>query len=668
MKLFGRTAVPMVLMLLLSWDSGPAYAQDTVPVETVSCDAGRMNAFLEREAGRLSREAWSMIDTPEKLARERERLQKEYLFMLGLDPMPEKTPLEAVHVRTIERDEYTVEVIHYQSVPRFYVTANLYKPKGDGGPFPAVVWGPGHSGHPDGAKALRQNYAIPWVRNGYICMIIDPIQVAEVFGVHRGTHSWDQYHWYSRGYSPISIEVWNAIRGLDYLLDRPDVDGDRIVINGVSGGGHLSWMAGAADDRFTVVEPVAGTADVQAHVQLDLQSGHCDCAYFINCFRHDWTTLAGLIHPRPLFLLGTTGDGLYPPEAYHRVYERVSRLYDLAGAPDRTALFEMEGRHGYFGEQRERAVEWSDRWLKGRETDVEERPFEEIPGEQLAAFNGDFPDDAINDRIQHLFIPAATFGEFDSRRAWERRKRDVMRSLDEVVFRTMPEVRLPRVLSGDESRSFIVETEPGIHVGMSAYIPRSSADRRPAAVYIASPGETVASIWNFLRTYPIAADSTVRYLVYPRGTGSTVWNEIEKRRFERCSMLLGRTVDEMRLYDVLCAVEYAKKQPWFDGENLTVIGKGPQAVLAVYAAILDDRVSRVILHSPTLSHRTGPTFLNVLRHLDVPQAVAMLAPREAAFLTWEKEHFDFAENIYRLYEAETAFRSAATVTQVLNGR
>ena len=63
--------------------------------------------------------------------------------MIGLDPLPARTLLQPTVVRTIERKEYTIEVLYFQSMPRFYVTANLYKPKKGGERFPAVVWGPG---------------------------------------------------------------------------------------------------------------------------------------------------------------------------------------------------------------------------------------------------------------------------------------------------------------------------------------------------------------------------------------------------------------------------------------------------------------------------------------------------------------------------------------------
>jgi len=321
-----------------------------VSVETVSVDRERMLSYLNRQAEILGQEALDRISTREKLVAEKDRLRSEFRFMIGLEPLPPRSPLKVTRVRVIEREGYTVETLHY---------------------------------------------AIPWVRAGYICLIIDPIQVAEVFGVHRGTHSNDMRDWYCRGYTPIGIEVWNAMRAVDYLLTRPDVDGKRLTINGVSGGGHLSWMTGAVDDRLAVVQPVAGTADVQAHVQLDLQARHCDCAYFINTYRHDWTTLAALIAPRPLLLHNSSEDPYYPPEGYQRVFKRVQSLYGLSGAAEKAGIFEVPGRHDYTQAEREKAVEWSEWWLRGERAKITERPFDKIPGAQLSAFGGDLPNTSI---------------------------------------------------------------------------------------------------------------------------------------------------------------------------------------------------------------------------------------------------------------------------------
>ena len=131
-------------------------------------------------------------------------------------------------------------------------------------------------------------------------------------------------------------------------------------------------------------------------------------------------------------------------------------------------------------------------------------------------------------------------------------------------------------------------------------------------------------------------------------------------------MLVGRTVDDMRLYDVLCAVDQVASHPSFDGTELTVAGKGAAGILGAYAALLDHRITRVILHSPPLSHKNGPIFLNILRYTDIPQALAMLAPRELVFLTHEIDAFCYTRDIYSLHDARESFRRCYTVPQALN--
>ena len=666
-RLFALFWICIGLIFPVQVVSAPQGAE--LDIEAVSLDTARMNAYLVAEAEKLERQAWQRIDSRQKLEAEREDLRREFLFMIGLDPLPARTPLEPILVRTVEREEYTVEVLYYQSMPHFYVTANLYKPRKGKKPFPAVVWGPGHSADLYGAKALRQNYAIPWARNGYICLVVDPIQVAEVFGVHRGMHSWDMRHWYARGYTPIGIEVWNAIRAVDYLLGRDDVDGERLTINGVSGGGHLSWMAGAADPRFTVVQPVAGTGNILTHVREDLQRRHCDCAYFINTFRHDWPTLAALVAPRPLLMHNSSQDAYYPPAGYTKVLQRAKEIYSWFGIAEKTGMFEVGGPHGYNQAQREMAVQWSDLWLKGKKTKVKERPFEKVAHDQLGALGGIYGEhpNNINARVQEILVPRARLESFGSPDQWNGKRVEVLEKLRSVVLRNMPgEVKYSRKSEGS-SGAFVLETEPGIQVGMISYVPESMGPKQKAVLYIASEGDTEEmGMWNFMKAYPFPGYAASRHMVFPRGVGSGIWNATLKRKYERAAMLLGRTLDDMRLYDVLCAVDYIAGHPSFDGTELTIVGKGTQGVLGAYAAVLDPRITRVILAGPPVSHTSGPVFLNVLRYTDIPQVLAMLAPRELVFLTGEIENFSYTREIYRLLGADSGFRRAYTVPQALN--
>ena len=665
----GRLRAVHLCALLLAGCLAPLAGAD-FNVETVSMDRERMDRYLEAEAAKLKAEAWQRIDTKEKLEAQREKLHQEFLFMIGLDPLPARPPMQVTLVRTLELEEYTIEVLHYQSLPGFYVTANLYKPRAKSGPLPAVIWGPGHGRGTYGTKTSRQLHAALWVRNGYICMVIDPIQAAEVYGIHHGISGYDLRDWYSRGYTPMGIEVWNTMRAVDYLLTRPEVDGNKLTITGVSGGGHLSWMAGAADTRLSVVQPAAGTSDVLTHINHNLQRMHCDCAYFINTFRHDWFTLAALICPRPLLMHNSTEDAYYPPEGYSAVLRKAKEIYGWYTMAERTDMCEVPGRHGYKTHQREKAVDFSNLWLLGKKTEVKERPIKEVPAEKLGALGGihsEHPEN-INDRIHQLLIPTAELESCQSTAAWEKKQTEIMQKLREVVFRNMPVEVRPVIKMEGEYDSFIMETEPGIEVGMVSYAPDSEGGIKSAVLYVASPGDTWRkSIWSFMRAFPLQDPATSKNMVFPRGIGTELWDDVTLRKLERNALILGRTLDDMRLYDVLCAVEQVAAGLAVDGGELTVVGKGPQGIIGAYAAILDPRVTRVILHSPEKTHRSGPLFLNVLRYTDIPQALAMLAPRcELVFLTDEIEEFSYTRGIYELYGATDKFRRCQSVTQALN--
>ncbi|MBW7995668.1 MAG: hypothetical protein FVQ81_03650 [Candidatus Glassbacteria bacterium] len=640
--------------------------------EIASLDRDQLAAYYQALADKLGAEAWRRIDSKAKLEAEREKLHREFMFMIGLDPLPERTGLNVKHVRTIERDDYTIEVLHYQSLPGFYVAANLYKPGRGNGPFPAVIWGPGHGSGEFGTKTSRQPHAAMWARAGYICIVVDPIQASEIYGIHHGLAGYDLDEWYSRGYTPMAIEVWNTMRTVDYLLTRPDVDGDKLTLTGVSGGGHLSWMAGAADPRLTVVQPAAGTAEIPAHIRLNLQGRHCDCAYFVNTYRHDWTTLAGLVSPRPLLLHCSTGDAYYPPEGYMPVLEKAREIYSWFGKKEAAALSEVPGPHTYNPVQRARGVEFSTRWLLGKTVDIpEERDVEMVEAELLGALGGinaAHPEN-INANVYELLLPAAKPSLPSSKQAWETRRAEVMGKLRQVVLRNMPTGLKPVREGSGERDAYLLKTEPGIKVGMYSHLPPAPDGIRAAVIYVASTGDLWSSTtWGFMKPFPLREKATSKHMIYPRGIGAGSWDRNTNIKYKRDAMTLGRTLDDMRLADILCAIEVVASDPANAGiEELTVVGRGASGILGAYAALLDERVTRVVLHSPTASHLDGPHFLNVLRYTDIPETLGMLAPRcELVFLTHDIDNFGLTGKLYEMMGAGGKFRRCVSVTQALN--
>jgi pimeloyl-ACP methyl ester carboxylesterase len=119
---------------------------------------------------------------------------------------------------------------------------------------------------------------------------------------------------------------------------------------------------------------------------------------------------------------------------------------------------------------------------------------------------------------------------------------------------------------------------------------------------------------------------------------------------ERSHVLLGRTVDEGRVHDVIATMKYwdgiiarqnKAEEPW------TLLGRKNNGIIAAYAALMTPGVKEVILIDPPTSHKDGPYFLNVLRVLDIPEALGLLAPTPLTIIG-DDPAFDRTAAIYRL--------------------
>ena len=257
-----------------------------------------------------------------------QRYYDEYMYMLGLSPLPEKTPLHATVTGKFDGDGFSVEMLHYQSRPQLYVTANLFRPKNvpTGTRLPAVLYVCGHSGRGrDGNKTAFQSHGIWFARHGYVCLIVDTLQLGEIAATHHGTYNQNRWWWHSRGYTPAGVECWNGVRGIDYLVSRPDVDPERIGVTGISGGGAATFWVAAADDRVKVAVPVSGMADQESYVSNRVINGHCDCMFMVNTFQWPWTRIAGLIAPRPMLFVNSDHDSIFPMDANERIIGNLDR-------------------------------------------------------------------------------------------------------------------------------------------------------------------------------------------------------------------------------------------------------------------------------------------------------------------------------------------------------
>ncbi|MGH9676785.1 MAG: alpha/beta hydrolase, partial [Candidatus Acidiferrum sp.] len=282
------------------------------PAESTRGDHLR-DAYFRDQVRRIADASLADIHTKEVWRRQLPELRRQLLDMLGLWPLPARTNLHATITGKVETDVLTVEKLHFESSPALYVTANLYLPKKVTSPCPAVLYLCGHSPVvidkvSYGNKVFYQHHGAWYASHGFVCLVIDTLQMGEIEGIHHGTYRYNQWWWHTLGYTPAGVECWNAMRALDYLQTRKEVDPKRIGVAGRSGGGASSWYIAAADERIACAVPVAGLADLQAHIYDGVMdrfkdgviSGHCDCMYFHNTYRWDFDKVIALCAPRPI--------------------------------------------------------------------------------------------------------------------------------------------------------------------------------------------------------------------------------------------------------------------------------------------------------------------------------------------------------------------------------
>ncbi len=564
----------------------------------------------------------------------RPRLQREYLDMLGLWPLPERTPLKPVVTGSLARGNVVIEKLHFQSKPGLYVTGNLYRPKVVKKKLPAILYVCGHSGRGrDGNKTAFQDHGMWFARNGYVCLVVDTLQLGEVAGVHHGTYNLRRWWWHSLAYTPAGVECFNGIRAIDYLVSRPEVDADRIGVTGISGGGASTLWITAADDRVKVAVPVSGMSDLESYVGHKVINGHCDCMFLVNLHRWEWTTIAALAAPRPMLFANSDNDRIFPMDGNRRIIARLRQVYKMYGKPDLVDEYVSKGGHDYRPDLRLAIFRWINKHLAGNTGPIEDATDKPLPGKQLRVFpeDSDLPRDSINARADETFITPARqeLPGVKGFRPWQ------LRTIDRLLqgpFGSFPDPRRHSVAHGvveggkGELRGRLFYPDWDVPTFLSEPVQeaqRTGPRKGEGLLVVLGEGDAEkpeVPDWLGKR----AAGYEVRLFV-PRGTGRVSWTRKNPPNYvERSFALLGQTVDEGRAHDVVAAVRWLSAQ---DGRRWSVAGRGQAGILAGYAAVLEPAIAGAIAVDPPASHRQGPHFLGVLRIVDIPEALGLLAPR-----------------------------------------
>jgi len=144
--------------------------------------------------------------------------------------------------------------------------------------------------------------------------------------------------------------------------------------------------------------------------------------------------------------------------------------------------------------------------------------------------------------------------------------------------------------------------------------------------------------------------------IYIRGGpgGRRPWTEKSPPNYvPRSYALLGRTADQGRVWDIAALAHSGETE--HKGYR-RFVGYGKMGIIAAYAALFEPSIAEVVIVDPPVSHRDGPIFLNVLRVLDIPEALGLLAPRPLTLISAKDKAFDRTAEIYKLAGAADKFQ------------
>jgi hypothetical protein len=661
-----QTLLPFLLALPISLSA--ADARNAKPAERPTHGDELLANYFRAETAALADACLADVKTLDDWKSHRDEYRRQLQEMLGLWPMPERTDLKPVITGKQEHDEFTVEKLHFQASPGLYVTGNLYLPKRVEKPAPTILYVCGHSRAVRnsvslGNKTGYQHHGEWFARNGYVCLVIDTLQLGEIEGIHHGTYRYGMWWWNSRGYTSAGVEAWFGIRALDYLGTRPEVDTNRFGITGRSGGGSYSWTVAGLDDRIKVAAPVAGITDLENQVVDGCVEGHCDCMFFLNSYRWDFPQVAALIAPRPLLIANSDKDSIFPLDGVVRLHTKTRRIYELHGARDKLGLLITEGPHEDTQDLQVPVFRWFNRFLKGEQPLIEMAAKKLYEPEQLRVFDK-IPADALNTNIHASFIPAAKSSPLPADLAQRKEQRKgLLAALKEKSFKGWPTEDLPPEArpafsaEHDKLRLRAWDFMSQHDVPLRLYLLERASGKAPEPIILTVLDEIDWPHWlgtmraGFERQLseelvnergekpPVDAagfagqknkvqESQASFaFLAPRGVGLTAWttNATKQTQIRRRFMLLGQTLDGMRVWDIRRAIQAVHFVREAETAQIELRANRTMGVNALYAALFEPSVRRLELNELPASHMEGPDYLNVLRVLDIPQALGIAA-------------------------------------------
>ncbi|MFN7936450.1 MAG: acetylxylan esterase [Bryobacteraceae bacterium] len=551
--------------------------------------------------------AIAAVRTPEDAARRKEFVRGQILQSLGGLPAY-KGPLNAKITGRIEAGGYVIEKILYESLPGYFVTANLYRPSRPGR-YPGVLF---QAGHTQEGKAEPQRLAANLALKGFVSLAFDPVGQGEReqtydaqlkapaagWSVNEHIHLGAQAGLIGEGLARYFLH--DAIRSLDYLSSRPEVDPQRLAAAGCSGGGALTTFLGAIDIRLKAVIPSCFPVSYRLlfsganpHSEMTMPSQLAlglDTADFVE-----------LSAPVP-WQLHATEEDYFTPAAAKLVFEEARRWYRLFGAEEKVELILGPGGHGTPLMSREAMYRWLIRWLKDGQGDWREQPVKTYANHELLATKTGRVEDLPGSRKLHQILLEAYHAK---RRPGSLSELSAeLRRLGIEADGSAPKVSVAEESTANGLRRQRVrfESEPGIEIDATLLLPPGGG-KKPAVLLLDG------QLSQFLAERT-AQQGRVVMVMDPRR--STV---VDTRRPYVGDWLSNTRADEIgvslparRAFDIVRAVDLLCARADVDSSSVRAAAQGGKGFWLLLAAAVDKRIGGIWLD------RTPHTFVEALEN------------------------------------------------------
>lgn len=569
----------------------------------------RLLQWMDRIAQRqLDRRALELegARTVEAAERRKRQLREKILDLIG--GLPDYTgPLNAKVTGRIEKADYIIENVVFESLPRIWITANLYRPKASGH-YPGILISLGHW---DQGKLAEQSTAANFARKGFVALAYDPIGQGERIVAYDARLKESLGEWSTEqhiqlggqsllvGQSLARYMIWDAMRALDYLVSRPEVEADRIGSTGCSGGGTLTTYIAALDPRIKAAAPACWMNSYRVLFAGPVGDDEQSLPGFIAAGL-DQADYVEMFAPKPYLIVSTIED-FFPLEGARQTYEEARRWYRLYGAQDHIDWAVGPGKHGTPLPVRERIYEWMIRWLKDGMGDPGEVPVQMAANRELLVTPGGQVTIDLGGRELHTLIRE----RLDKHDTPQQRPSGLVEAIRPLM---KPEIDSPvtvRVVVETRNEDFIsqqvlFETEPGLELEGTLLLPRKEG-RKPALVVVETDGGPSSVARSAARRGSVVLALNPRGL--PRKDDHRPFG-VEWLMNTR-ALLIGRNLPCLRAYDIRRAVDLLSARPDVDPTSIRGSARGPSGVWLLLAAATDSRIQRIWLDKTPYSLRAA---------------------------------------------------------------